>query len=168
MGALAAAAGAIGAWRAASASRATSRDALEALAVGIRPTLEVRFTTVLSNAGTHRTAIVANVGDWAAADLAFELRFRDRSSVSDRIERLAPAKGRRQPPSDGEWPVVLAPAGEPSPTIEELAESAVLRYSDDRRIARYEQTFTFNFVRKRHANGTESTGSSIDIDKRRI
>lgn len=169
VGALAAAVGAIAAWRAASASRATSRDALEALAVGICPALKVRFTTVVSNAGVHRTAIVQNESEWAAADLVFELRFRDGTSISERTERLAPPKARRQPPDDGQWSVVLAPAGEPgSPTVEELAEIAVLRYSDDRRIRRYEQFFTFNFTRTRDADGIETTGSSINIDKRRI
>lgn len=139
VGAVAAAVGAIAAWRAASASRATSRDALEALAVGIRPGLKVRFTTILSDAGPQRAVIVQNDSEWPATDLDFELRFRDGRSISDHVERLDPVKGNHAPTDDGQWSVLLGLAGEARiPSLEEVAKSAVLRYSDDRRIARYE------------------------------
>jgi hypothetical protein len=99
VGGLAAAVGAIAAWRAASASRATSRDALEALAVGIRPRLNVEFANLSRRDASgrplpaHRVAQIINEGEWPAADVEFEFRFRDGRRVRDRTERLDPAKG---------------------------------------------------------------------------
>jgi hypothetical protein len=166
-GAIAAAVGAFAAWRAASASRATSRDALEALAVGIRPALEVRFVVLGNTTGSHHAAIVDNVSEWPATHLVFDMRFRDGHAISERAERLDPARGDGQAPNDGRWTPVLAPAEPRTTFFAEIADSAVLRYSDDRGIARYEQSFRFNFTKTRNGS-IVSTGASIDFDQRRI
>jgi len=173
VGAIAAAVGAIAAWRAASASRATSRDALEALAVGIRPRLRVQFPHVHRGDAQGQplpaqiVAWVQNVSEWPARDLAFELRFRDGRVVRDLAERLEPAKGVEPFHGGAHWEVVLVPGEPGGPSLEQAGESAVLRYSDERHIARYEQTSTFVFRQTR--KGTiVSTVSNIEIAERRI
>lgn len=162
-GAIAAAVGSVAAWRAASASRATSRDALEALAVGIRPQLVIDFDGVArANADGEPppgalVAEVSSISDWAATDLRLEVRFRDGRLVHRTTERLAPSsvgtgvEGRA-------WTVAIDP-GEPA---DRAPESAALRFSDERRIARYEITVGFFFNEDaQQGNSVELTGTRI-------
>ena len=167
LGALAAAVGAIAAWRAASASRATSRDALEALAVGIRPRLRVSVADEYPAA--KRIATVENVSEWPARDLVFELRLRDGTVQREESEQLDPVKGLR---GGTQWFVVLEGSSPGGPSLEASAKSIVVRYSDDRRIARYEHTMAFLHTESRtvRKDGGEfvSSTSSIELDDRRV
>jgi len=72
VGGVAAAVSAVAAWRAANASHATSRDALEALAVGIRPRLQVGFRQAWEGDSSFHARVV-NPSEWAATDLEMEV-----------------------------------------------------------------------------------------------
>lgn len=163
-GAIAAAVGAGAAWRAANASRATSRDALEALAVGIRPRLDVDFAGVVRADGDQEqlagdlVAEVSNISEWPATDLSLEVGFRDGRIVREQTERLAAPTGDREGSLSGEWRVAIRP-GAP---IDRAPQFAVLRYSDDRRIARYEVNVAFFF------NEQDSRGNAVQTDDQRI
>jgi hypothetical protein len=112
-------------------------------------------------------AWIQNVSEWTATDLALEFRFRDRRVVRNDSERLEPSKGLEPIHGGVHWEVVLAPAEAGGSPLEQTAESATLRYSDARRIARYEQTQTFRFEQTR--KGSILTGAyGTDVDERRI
>lgn len=147
LGALGAAVGGIGAaigggaaWRAASASRATSRDAMEALGLAIAPTLTAEGGVAPirdgRDTGTWETRIFNVSGQFAASSLRFEARFQDGERVAHQLERLAPGDV---------WNVPLRVIGMPpgGPLPKEAGQQAVLRYSDERGILRYEQEFGF-------------------------
>jgi hypothetical protein len=136
LGGVGAAVGAVFAAIAARSSRATSKDALEALAVGIRPRPGYYFSPKSDSTGTRVLAAVDNPSEWPASDLTFEFRFRDGRVVHDSAERLPPG-------GDEEWSVVLLDSPPPNMDLEREADYAVLRYSDDRGIARYEQRTVF-------------------------
>src|SRR5690349_16147286 len=96
IGAIAAAIGAIAAGRAASASRDTSRDALEARAVGNRPRPHtgyrqrpLRPDEPMPAKRTRLLLRVVNVSEWPASDLALEATLSDGQRVSEQTERLA-------------------------------------------------------------------------------
>lgn len=130
------------------ASQATSRDAREALAVGIRPRPGYFIQTAGDPpAGGFRwVAVIDNDSEWGATDLEFEFRFRDGRVVRDRAERLAPeARGGR------EWRVVLGDAQVGQP-MEKFADRAVLRFDDERGLARYEILTIYNFTETRKGN----------------
>ena len=147
LGGLAAAASAFFSWQASKASVVTSRDALEALAVGIRPRPSYWFPVETDPTGTRQLAMINNLGEWPATQLEFEARFRDGRVIRDRAERLAPVDRGGE-----DWKVVLEdpPAG----TVEEKVDFAILRYSDDRGIARYESRTKFRYERSVKGSAT--------------
>jgi hypothetical protein len=174
VGGIGAAVGAVAAWRAASASQSTSRDALEALAVGIRPTLRVQFANVTRGDGqglprtSQHVAWIINESEWAAADVTFEMQFRDGRVARSDNERLAPSKD-VEPMKGGEHlEIVLAEAPEGGVSFQGQAESAMLRYSDQRRIARYEVAYGFSFTEDREGPITGRGWATTVGERRRI
>jgi hypothetical protein len=156
--AVAAALGAGAAWRSARASVATSRDAMEALALGIRPRLEALAGTL----PPKYFVIVRNPSDFDATDIDVEVVRRDGQVFRTTSERLAAGHGR--PP--GETDFLRAEAG-PEPkgimgTEEEAFERIVVRYSDGRGIARYERRYLFTY---QETEGVISGGRSGSEDR---
>jgi hypothetical protein len=141
VGGLGAAVGAGAAWRAARDSRATSRDALDALSYAIAPTVLVETIAVPEASGEARSPWVVridNTSSFAAADVTVDVVFADGHQADRRWERV--------PPGDRvelEMRKIDTPPG--GPKKEEAGERLVLRYSDERRIARYEERFGFMF-----------------------
>lgn len=140
VGGIGAAIGGVAAWRAASASRASSRDALEALGFAIAPDLN-------GDSGIEPLRDGSETGDWwvrmvnesrefAATRLRYEAAFKDGHRVNETTERLGPGE---------DWRIVLRRATMPpaGPLRSEAGESAVLRYSDERGIVRYQLDFAF-------------------------
>lgn len=157
VGGLGAAVGAVAAWRAAAASRATSRDALDALALAIAPTLGAEFAvspqTDESGVGRWTARIFNGSSQFAATDVAFEAIFRDGHAVRDTTERIAPSEDREILLRE----TALPPGG---PSLDEAGETAVIRYSDERNIARYEQRYSF--LSRKLGDGTRlPTGGAI-------
>lgn len=160
--AIAAALGAGAAWRSARASVATSRDAMEALALGIRPRLEAAPTHLM--AGTlppQYFVMVRNPSDFDATDIDVEVVRRDGQVFRTTSERLAAGHGR--PP--GETDFLRAEAG-PEPKgimgTKETFERIVVRYSDGRGIARYERRYLFTY---QETEGVISGGRSGSEDR---
>jgi hypothetical protein len=152
VGGVAGAVAAVAAWRSANASRATSRDALDALAVGIRPVLSVRTQgDVVDDKPTGKVSLtIANesLRGWAASNLVLEIRYRDGHVDRHERERMNPPGPDRGldlwwvPIRNGE------PSAEPANVsniygdTRERVECVVLTYSDERGIARYELRLT--------------------------
>ena len=152
VGGLGAAVGAVAAWRAAAASRSTSQYALEALALAMVPALEVDFAVQpkMNSVIGDWTARVRNVSErFAANDVVVEAEFADGLGVHRAFEHLAPGEHRTLTMRQ----IAMPPGG---PTRDEAGRSAVIRYSDERRIARYEQPYGF-YVR------TLSDGSHVPL-----
>jgi len=171
IGGLAAGVSAVFSFLSARASRATSRDALEALAVGIRPHLRVSTSLTDTDAGpgTGIAVAVRNESSWPATDLRLEVRYRDGHVTKDSRERIDPGAH----PTHGYdvWTVPVkgvrvagpqAPNPYSGDTVDVVA-SAVLTYSDERGIARYEHR-----VRPSTVVGTTPFDSRINADERRI
>jgi hypothetical protein len=131
IGGIGAAVGGWAAWKAASASRATSRDAMEALGLAIAPTLagDATISPILDGSETANwQARIANVsGQFAASRLHFEARFEDGTRVDQELERLEPGHT---------WEIPLRVIGMPpgGPLPEEARKASMLRYSRRRRI----------------------------------
>jgi hypothetical protein len=140
LGGIGAAVGGVAAWRAASASRATSKDALEALGLAIAPAIAVDagIDPVPDGSDTGRWhARIFNVSTrYAASKLHFEAAFTDGWVAKDEIESLGPNET---------WTVQMRTIGMPpgGPTHQEAGHHAVLRYSDEREIIRYQIEFGF-------------------------
>jgi hypothetical protein len=133
--------GAAAAWRAAASSRETSRDALEALALGLRPVVDANAIAVPEQMGDARSPWrlrVWNAGEHAARDVSVAAEFLDGLRVKESWERLGPGD---------EVELMLREVATPpgGPTEAEAGEQIVVRFSDDRDIARYEQRFDFVF-----------------------
>lgn len=156
VGGIGAAVGGIAAWRAASASRDTSEDALEALGLAIAPTLagDAGIDPLRDGSETgHWHARVFNVSkQYAAASLHFEATFEDGLTVKDELERLGPGET---------WTVQLRTIGMPpgGPSPEEAGRYAFLRYSDERRILRYQ--IEFGFLTAPRPDGSTRTSVSM-------
>jgi hypothetical protein len=129
LGALGAALGGIGAavgggaaWQAASASRATSRDALEALGLAIAPTLfgDAGIDPLRDGSDTGRwhVRIINTSNRYAAARLRFEASFEDGETVKDELERLEPG---------AVWTIQLRTIGMPpgGPSLAQAGRHAV-------------------------------------------
>jgi hypothetical protein len=163
--ALAGTAGAGAAWRSASASQATSRDALNALALGIVPTLNLDTVIDPLEDGTTRGRWAARSingsSQFAATDVHLEATFQDGHVVSQATERIAPGDT---------WLVTFReiemPPGGPAP--DEAGKSLVLRYSDERHIARHEQQFWFLNKTYRGEPASPTISVMSDSDPRRI
>jgi hypothetical protein len=128
------------------ASRTTSREALEALAVGIRPEIELALRHYPHDEHPDLVRWVArmfNVSEWTATDLVFEATLPEDRHLRDTRFRLLPTEGSSQmddqPPY---WDVPLATV--PREWPDEGARSrATLRWSDSRGIATYERRYEF-------------------------
>ena len=156
LGGIGAAIGGVAAWRAASASRATSRDALEALGLAIAPTLvgDAGIDPLHDGSDTGRWhARIFNIStQYAAARLHFEASFQDGVTVKDELERLGPGET---------WTVQLRTIGMPpgGPSLEEAGRNAFLRFSDERRILRYQ--IEFGFLATPRPDGSTRTSVSM-------
>lgn len=161
LGGIGAAVGGVAAWRAASASRATSRDALEALGLAITPALagDAGIDPLQDGSETGRWhARIFNVStQYAAANLHFEATFQDGEIVKDERERLDPGET---------WIVQLRTIGMPpgGPSHEEAGHHAFLRYSDERRILRYQIEFGFVTV-PRPEGSTRTSVSRVPVSQ---
>ena len=156
VGGIGAAVGAAAAWRAASASRDASRDALEAIALGIAPRLNMDVSVHPNRGDRGRwTARAVNASRFAATDVRVEAIFNDGHSVRESVERLEPGASLEVLLREVDMP----PGG---PSLSEAGESLVLSYSDERGIARYEQTHGFTF-RQSQDGPAIPTGSTIPV-----
>jgi hypothetical protein len=177
--AVAAIAGAVGAgaaWRAANKSAATSRDALEALAVGIRPRLRVGISQLPRQPGvpmpgpTRLFVRVVAVGEWPATDVELDATLSDGQRLRDQLEQLD-AGGDLMSTTHPQWLVPLrdvtaewpAPMGDGIDWPEHL--SVTVRYSDARGVARYEHRQDAD-LRGSAVNLTVSANSAIPTERR--
>jgi hypothetical protein len=137
LGGLAAAGGAIAAWKAASASREASREARRALAAAIRPdvTISLEGTPGATDAGNF-AACIENVSSWDAYAVEVEASFHDGRRELDRIERLQPGESQLALNIDG------APYREERHLWGDLARVTV-RFWDGRSLARYEKSQSY-------------------------
>jgi hypothetical protein len=147
VGGLGAAAGAIAAWKAATASRATSRDALEALAVAIEPSVfmdvnqEPREVGAPMPGPTRMSLNIRNSARWPASRVDVEMTLADGEVIRSSHELLDTMV------ADGDINLPIrdvTPEWPPHDLAEPL--SVVIRYSDLREIARYEQSMTVGLV----------------------
>lgn len=176
VGAIAAAAGSIAAWRAAVASERTSRDALLALALAIRPHVEVVIMGYTrgdpSGPMKSRQRFLAHAyntsREWDALDVEVEVEFRDGRRVQERCERLAPS-GDAKPRPFPEGDYFEVDLGEPlgPQSIHEAVRRVTVRYFDSRRICRYEWRREYFFERKQEGSIT-SESSSTEVHEVRI
>src|SRR5262249_13220994 len=140
VGGVAAAVSTVAAWRAANASHATSRDALEALAVGIRPRLQVGFRQPWEGDSSIHAPVV-NPSEWAATE-------REMDVLLAACERITAHRARLDAGGDGmgnEEPHWMVKIGELS-TDEWMADlqHVLINFYDARAIARYEQRVEFH------------------------
>jgi hypothetical protein len=112
---------------------------VDALALALAPNLRVESFAVAVAEGSDVgawNAEVFNETQFAATDVTLEAKFRDGVRVRERIERLAggavQAIGLRS---------IDPPPGGPTPA--QAGEELLLRYSDERGIARYELRYLF-------------------------
>lgn len=156
-----AAVGAIAAWKAASASLEASRDAREALALGVRPSLRVDFGTAYEGETSRTGVMLWNVGRFDATDIAVEAVRRDGRRVEGRLERLVPGTtGEHQVPAV----VVVADESERHASGFDVVRSITVRYSDERRIARYETTQLFEVTTNGGITGQHTTTSERRVE----
>lgn len=139
--AIAGAGGATAAWFAATASRKTSQDALEALAVGIRPVVDLAIRVL----DGRFVVWVVTPSDWEPTNLTLAADVPRRGKIRDSHERLAQNKEAmgtmtQNPPY---WEVELGTRTEEWPAEDETAV-ILLRWSDARGIARYEREYRWN------------------------
>jgi hypothetical protein len=139
VGGVGAAVGGTAAWRAASASKDASRDAADALALGLKPLLALEAIAVADPEGSEQgkwSARIHNASPFSAVDIVLEARFRDGERVRREVERLGSMESETVLLRN-----IAAPPAGPSP--EQAGEGLALRYSDERRLARYEIQFAF-------------------------
>lgn len=143
IGGLGAAGGAIGAWKAATASRATSRDALEALAVGIEPSVHIDLHQEPRDVGapmpgpTRMALSVRNSARWPASNVDLEVTLSNGETFRSSHELLDTMIEH----GDINFPIRDVSSTWPPHDLTEPLSIAV-RYSDIRGIARYEQSMT--------------------------
>ena len=142
VGGVAAAFAAGASWRSASASQAASRTALEALAIGIRPQLQVTTAVDTSDGTPGRVSLmITNRSQWPAADAEVEVRYRDGSVDHARRDRLLLLG------TEGHW---IVPLTRVTPGVSQredgqdmygdarvAIESVVVTYRDERKIQQY-------------------------------
>jgi hypothetical protein len=143
VGSIAAAVGAGAAWRSANRSAKTSRDALEALGVAIKPALDA--TPMVATAARKGYTIRVICGsEWECRDIDVEAYVRDHPVITAHCDRLDKSSA-----SDPFWVELPPPPPEfcQPGTNEPLAhhdlahlEKVKVRYSDERHIIRYERT----------------------------
>jgi hypothetical protein len=116
-----------------------SSDAKEALAIGMKPSFGVRTILGVERGVPTGEVFVElnNTSGWTARDVRLEIHHRDGHLDSDNRHRMQPDRH-----FEPRWTVLLRgvkPAtGDAFAEVREEIESAVLTYSDERDIARYE------------------------------
>lgn len=168
--AMAAAVSAYASWRSAKASVATGQDAMEALALGIRPRLEASPPQPPMPGQTPGQAarlgvIVTNPSDFDAADIEVEVRRRDGQVLNTRAGRLPASHGQR---AQEFRDAISADAGDPPTSVFDpwgmsVIERVVVRYSDHRDIARYEHRYLYTWN-----EGPDVTGGGRSVEVERI
>lgn len=142
IGGVGAAVGGAAAWRAASAARDTSRDALEALAVAIEPRVHADLFEEPQKPGeplptAMRMALnVRNSARWPASDVHVQVTYASRQVVEQHAELLEPMA------DEGDLNVPLRDVTGEWPPHEWEPVAVTVRFSDIRAIARYEVTRT--------------------------
>jgi hypothetical protein len=148
VGGVGAAVGAVAAWQAAKASSRTSRDALAALAVGIRPSIfaDIVRKSPEGEAGERFAACVyATTSEFDALDVEVDVWLANGETLSESTSRIRAGGWFEFPVSDP-----LADGAKVHDTVGRIA----VRYSDARRIARYE-------IRRRYLERTDEHGTTI-------
>jgi hypothetical protein len=129
---------------------------LEALGLAIAPALagEAGIDPLRdgSDMGQWEARILNISTQYAAAKLHFEATFEDGVAIKDEVERLDPGEI---------WVVQLRVIGMPpgGPSLGEAGRKAFLRYSDERRILRYQ--VEFGFVSATRPDGSIRTSVSM-------
>ncbi len=99
-----------------------------------------------------------NESAFVALDIVLETRFRDAVGARQEIERIQPGAFETFTLRE-----IAAPPG--GPTASQQGESLLVRYSDERRLARYEAGFVFL---QRQSDGSPTGGVMPDGEPRRI
>jgi hypothetical protein len=129
---------------------------LEALGLAVAPALagDAGIDPFRDGSDTGRWhARISNIlTPYAATKLYFEATFEDGVIVTDALERLGPGET---------WTVQLRVIGMPSggPSLQEAGRRALLRYSDERGILRYQ--VEFGFVTAPRSDGSTRTSVSM-------
>ena len=159
--AVAAAFGAMAAWRAAAASARTSRDAAEALAIALKPSMDVQVLvelTYVQDKVETPIVTVANASPFDAKDVKVDVELDDGKRARAEAERL-----KARPTRPGEMPDILRvvlPVDLPiRPPINEPVLNRVktlhVFYSDDRNICRYDLCWRPSVTRTANGWGRE-------------
>jgi hypothetical protein len=127
------AAAAVAAWVSALASRRTSRDALAALAVGIRP--DLRLDALRGGDPPRDELIVRNDGEWDALNVDVDILLRDGRTISDGRGTLRPLVTRTGEPTGDLFTIDLGRPEEPAPS--DRFRRVIVTFTDSRRIATY-------------------------------
>jgi hypothetical protein len=145
--------GAIAAWRAARASERTSRDALVALAIAIKPRINVDTLDMHGANRSRSIALIQNTSEWDAIDVEVEVRLRDGSVVEDTTAVLKTAQTAVGLPTGADFEVEF---GEPAPdeTHASRLDRVLVRYWDSRKIRRYEYRQIWTLATKREGSVT--------------
>lgn len=131
-GGVGAAIGASAAWLAARASRRTSRDALAALAVGLRPSVSADVTRYVGGEPLEARLVARvhnTVSEFDALEVQVEVLLRSGETIRGATERLGP--------SNRSFELTLI-RDAPDVIIQNLVDRMTVRYWDARHIARYE------------------------------
>lgn len=147
VGGLGAAAGALAAWKAALASRATSQDALEALALAMEPSVHMdvyegpRETGAPMPGPTRMMLNIRNSARWAASAVDIEMTLGDGEVIRSHHELLDTMI------EDGDINLPIRDVTAEWPPHDSAdVFSVVVRYSDLRGIGRYEQAMTVGLI----------------------
>jgi hypothetical protein len=136
-----------------------SDEGREALALAMKPRIEAGLTISQVGGSPPRSSfMVNNVSDFDAMEVDVEVCRRNGRRYHSHTERLAAhSQGANGFPAD---------IGEPTAVYEadmKLFERVVVRYSDARGIARYEQRYVFNFD-----VGPQYTSGGKHMEEKRI
>jgi hypothetical protein len=128
--------GALAAWRAASNSADTSRDAAEALGIAIKPTIRVQHG--IEN-GVTPILYITNGSAFDGKDVRVTIKMQDGSDVMAQAERLPAAVTLANQRADPPLRVVLPEPANSKTNHDIVGWIRVLHvlYSDDRRLCRY-------------------------------
>jgi hypothetical protein len=151
VGALGSALGAAAAWRAASSSARTARDANEAIALVIHPVLVLRSTWPIQGDGFKRVLLpLTFMGGWPARDVKVEIYFTDGTRKVEEFDRVEGSAGVEIAHIDD--------GASPGASVERV----IVRWSDDRRLAQYEAVATLQ------ATADPLVSDVLDVHERRI
>ena len=172
LSAIAAAVSATNSWRAASASQQTSRNAMEALAVGLRPKVQARVSPVVYGTNPQGTQVahrleawVKNFSDHEAVDIEVEARGLDGTALTAHAAQVRPSSFRTWKNRDetNDLRPTLA-EGDAQPNIERL----VVRFWDAKKLAQYEREERYRVERRgpdAHGITGESRWTEVSEDR---